>query len=295
MNSTLITYILAVVISFSAVTAITIHPLSIYAQTQPTQQQPSTQQQQQPSTQQQQQLSTQQQQLSTQPLAISPSCGQVITENVVLTSNLNCAETDGLIVNAGDIVIDLNGHTISGPDVDSDTKTSSKVGIMIPNVNNVVVQDGTIEGFQAGILMTGSQNVEIKGIVAKNNQIGLFSTGSTIVNAHLSIIMNNQIGIAGHSTQQSTIEDNILFQNTLAGVTLVNSDNSVITLNSITESGNGLYVDNQSTQNNVNFNNVLLNTIDVNNANGLPVNTNVNTFDQNNCMTSNPSGICIGK
>ena len=37
--------------------------------------------------------------------------------------------------------------------------------------------------------------------------------------------MNNQIGIAGHSTQQATIEDNILFQNTLAGVTLVNSDN----------------------------------------------------------------------
>ena len=278
MNSTLITYILAVVISFSAVTAVTIQPLSLYAQTQPTQQQ-------QPST----------QQLSTQPLAISPSCGQVITENVVLTSNLNCAETDGLIVNAGDIVIDLNGHTISGPDIDSDTQTSSKVGIMIPNVNNVVVQDGTIEGFQAGILMTGSQNVEVKGMVVKNNQIGLFSTGSSIVNAHLSIIMNNQIGIAAHSTQQSSIEDNILFQNILAGVTLVNSDNSVITLNSITESGNGLYIDNQSNQNNVNFNNVLLNTIDVNNANGLPVNTNGNTYDQNNCMTANPSGICIGK
>jgi len=276
MNRTFMIYILAAIISFSAITAITMQPISVSAQTQPAQQQPQTPAQ-------------------VQPLAISPSCGQVITQNVILTSNLNCAETDGLIVNAGDIVIDLNGHTISGPDIDSDTQTSSKVGIMIPNVNNVVVQDGTIEGFQAGVLMTGSQNVEVKGMVIKNNQIGLFSTGASIVNAHLSIIMNNQIGIAGHSTQQSTIEDNILFQNTLAGVTLVNSDNSVITLNSITESGNGLYIDNQSNQNNVNFNNVLLNTIDVNNANGLPVNTNGNTYDQNNCMTANPSGICIGK
>jgi parallel beta-helix repeat protein len=254
-------YILAAIISFSAVTAITMQPMSINAQLQPLQQQ--------------------QTPTPGQPLAISPSCGQVITQNVILTSNLNCAESDGLIVDAGNIIIDLNGHTISGPDVDS--------------VNNVVVQDGSIEGFQAGILMTGSQNVEVKGMVVKNNQIGLFSTGSSIVNAHLSIIMNNQIGIAGHSTQQSTIEDNILFQNTLAGITLVNSDNSVITLNSITESGNGLYIDNQSNQNNVNFNNVLLNTIDVNNANGLPVNTNGNTYDQNNCMTANPSGICIGK
>jgi hypothetical protein len=160
MNRTLMAYMLAAIISFSAVAAITMQPISLSAQTQPAQQQPT----------------AQQQQPSTQPLAISPSCGQVITQNVILTSNLNCAETDGLIVNAGNIVVDLNGHTISGPDVDSDTKTSSKVGIMIPNVNNVVVQDGTIEGFQAGVLMTGSQNVEVKGMVVKNNQIGLFTS-----------------------------------------------------------------------------------------------------------------------
>lgn len=235
------------------------------------------------------------QQTPPQPLAISPSCGQVITQNVVLTSNLKCADSDGLIVGASDIVIDLNGHTITGPNSDRNIKTSSKVGISVPNMNNVVIKDGTIEEFQAGILMTGSQNVEVSGIVSKGNQIGLFNTGAGLINIHLSIIMDNQIGIAGHSTQQSTIEDNIIFQNALAGITLVNSDNSIITVNSITKSGNGIYIDNQSTENNINFNNVLLNTIDINNANGLPVNTNVNTYDQNNCMTSNPSGICIGK
>ncbi len=162
MTKTLMIYILATIIAFSSVTTITLQPIDISAQTQPaapTQSPLQTKQQQQP---------------STQPLAISPSCGQVITQNVILTSNLNCAESDGLIVGASDIVVDLNGHTISGPDVDSDTKTSSKVGVMIPNMNNVVVQDGTIQGFQAGILMTGSQNVEVKGVVAKNNQIGLF-------------------------------------------------------------------------------------------------------------------------
>jgi parallel beta-helix repeat protein len=282
MTKTLMMYILATLIAFSSVATITMQPIDINAQTQPV------------APQQQSPLQTQQQE-SQEPLAISPSCGQVITQNVVLTSNLNCADSDGLIVGASDIVIDLNGHTISGPDVNSQEKTSSKVGVMIPNMNNVVVQDGTIQGFQAGVLMTGSQNVELKSIVSKNNQIGAFSTGASIVNAHLSILMNNEIGFAGHSTQQPTLENNILYQNALAGITLVNTDNGVITLNSITESGNGLYVDNQSNNNNVNFNNVLLNTVDLNNANGLPVNTNANTYDQNNCMTSNPSGICIGK
>jgi parallel beta-helix repeat protein len=283
MSKTSMIYILATLIAFSSVTTITMQPIDISAQTQPA------------AAPTQSPLQTQQQQESQQPLAISPSCGQVITQNVVLTSNLNCADSDGLIVGASDIVIDLNGHTISGPDVNSQEKTSSKVGVMIPNMNNVVVQDGTLQGFQAGVLMTGSQNVELKSIVSKNNQIGLFSTGASIVNAHLSILMNNEIGFAGHSTQQPTVENNILYQNALAGITLVNTDNGVVTLNSITESGNGIYVDNQSNNNNVNFNNVLLNEIDLNNANGLPVNTNGNTYDQNNCMTSNPSGICIGK
>ncbi|MGE3860163.1 MAG: hypothetical protein AB7F53_09260, partial [Nitrososphaeraceae archaeon] len=72
MNRTLMAYMLAVIISFSAVATITMQPISLSAQTQ--QAAP--------------QLQTQQE--SQQPLAISPSCGQVITQNVVLTSNLNC-------------------------------------------------------------------------------------------------------------------------------------------------------------------------------------------------------------
>jgi hypothetical protein len=111
MTKTLMIYILATLIAFSRVTTITMQPIDISAQTQP-------------ATPTQSLLQTQQQ-ASQQPLAISPSCGQVITQNVILTSNLNCAESDGLIVGASDIVVDLNGHTISGPDVDSDTKDSS--------------------------------------------------------------------------------------------------------------------------------------------------------------------------
>ena len=131
MNRTLMAYMLAAIISFSAVATITMQPIDISAQIQPnTPQQQQQQQQQSP-------LQIQQQESQQQPLAISPSCGQVITQNVILTSNLNCADSDGLIVGASDIVIDLNGHTISGPDVDSQEKTSSKVGVMIPNMNNV--------------------------------------------------------------------------------------------------------------------------------------------------------------
>ena len=81
----------------------------------------------------------------------------------------------------------------------------------------------------------------------------------------------------------------------MVGITLVNSDNGVIALNTVTESGSGLYVDDQSNNNTITFNDILLNKIDINNADGLPVSTNVNTYTQNNCMTANPSGIYLGK
>ena len=75
--------------------------------------------------------------------------------------------------------------------------------------------------------------------------------------------MNNQIGFTGYSTQQATIENNTLYNNTLAGITLVDSDNGVITLNNITKSGNGLYLDHESNNNDITFNNFHSKTIDI--------------------------------
>ena len=95
-------YMLAAIVSFSAVAGITIQPIPLSAQTQSVTPQNA-------------------------PLATSPSCGQVVTTNVVLTANLICAETDGIIVGADSIKIDLNGHTISGPDVTADDATTPAV------------------------------------------------------------------------------------------------------------------------------------------------------------------------
>ncbi|MFY9964119.1 MAG: hypothetical protein WBP83_06060, partial [Nitrososphaeraceae archaeon] len=80
--------------------------------------------------QQQQQLQEQQQQ---QTVPISAACGQVVTGVVNLTANLNCGSGDGIIVGGPNTVINMNGFSITGPGQDS-----SKVAIMVPNVDNVV-------------------------------------------------------------------------------------------------------------------------------------------------------------
>ena len=72
------------------------------------------------------------------------ACGQVVSGVVNLTANLNCSG-DGIIVGGPNTVINMNGFSITGPGQDS-----SKVGIMVSNVDNVVVNGpGTISNFQA--------------------------------------------------------------------------------------------------------------------------------------------------
>ncbi len=224
------------------------------------------------------------------PVSTSLSCGQVVRESVSLTANLECS-TDGLIAGADGITIDLNGFTIAGPGGES-----SKVGIMLANNDNVQVTGGTVKGFQAGVLNTGGSGNTISKVTFTENQIAIFNTGATNTNIETNNMFSNSIGVASHSSTGTTMHQNMLTDNQLAGVTLVNSAANVLDFNTITGSVNGVFLDGQSTKNNVNTNTIVQNSgVDINNGNGLPTNINANGFSDNLCHTSVPDGLCIGR
>jgi parallel beta-helix repeat protein len=224
------------------------------------------------------------------PTSTSLSCGQVIRESVKLSSNLECS-TDGIIAGADGITIDLNGFTISGPGGES-----SKVGIMLANNDNVQVMGGTIKGFQAGVLNTGGSGNTISKVTFTENQIAVFNTGAKNTNIETNNMFSNSIGVASHSSTGTKLHQNMLTDNQLAGVTLVNSAENVLDFNTITGSVNGVFLDGQSTENNVNTNTIVQNSgVDINNGNGLPTNINENIFTDNLCHTSVPDGLCIGR
>ena len=90
----------------------------------------------------------------------------------------------------------MNGFSITGPGQDS-----SKVGIMVPNVDNVVVNGpGSISNFQAGVLLTGATGFTINSVILSNNQIGTFMTGAENAQVQQNIIQGNSIGVASHSS-----------------------------------------------------------------------------------------------
>ena len=217
------------------------------------------------------------------------ACGQVVSGVVNLTANLNCSG-DGIIVGGPNTVINTNGFSITGPGQDS-----SKVGIMVSNVDNVVVNGpGTISNFQAAVLLSGSNGFRLDSTVLENNQIAMFMTGADNADVQENIIKDNNIGIASHSNSDSKISSNLMSGNQLAGITFVNTKSSSMDMNNIHGSQDGVFLDEQSSDNTINANNVLQNTVDINNANGLPLNINSNQYNENNCGISNPSGLCIG-
>jgi nitrous oxidase accessory protein NosD len=282
MKRTIMAYMVATIVSFAVIGGLTMQPISSMAQEEETQDQG-----QQEQTQQQQ---GQQEQGDSRTPVTNAACGQVVEGLVELNSDLNCSG-DGLIVGADGTTIRLNGHTIRGPGPDS-----SKVGISVGNEDNVRIEGpGTIEQYQAGVLASGAKGTSITSVTLRGNQIAVFSTGTDDLQASQNMITGNSIGLASHSSNGIEIDENLISGNQLAGITFVNTRDSMISTNNILESENGIFVDPQSNDNSIQSNNVLRNTVDLNNANGLATNVNSNGFSDNNCEISNPSGLCIGR
>jgi nitrous oxidase accessory protein NosD len=272
----------ATIVSFAVIGGLTMQPISSMAQEEETQDQGQQDQG--------QQEQTQQEQGDSRTPVTNAACGQVVEGLVELNSDLNCSG-DGLIVGADGTTIRLNGHTLRGPGPDS-----SKVGISVGNEDNVRIEGpGTIEQYQAGVLASGAKDTSLTSVNLKGNQIAVFSTGTDNLQATQNMITGNSIGFASHSSNGLGIDENLISGNQLAGITFVNTRESMISTNNILESENGIFVDAQSNDNSIQSNNVLRNTVDLNNANGLATNVNSNGFSDNNCEISNPSGLCIGR
>ena len=226
----------------------------------------------------------------TLPVEVIPACGQIIQGNVKLGSNLIC-QGDGLMVGENNTVIDMNGFSLKGPGVDS-----NKVGIMIGGQNNVTITgNGIISGFQSGVYISGSTNVNASEINVNNNKVAFYITGAQNAQISDNMVSENSIGVAMHSAKDAEVNYNQLSKNRLSGITLINTANSTLHGNNILNTSNGIFLDTQSSLNNVDFNNVFNNILDINNANNLPVNINNNFYSNNNCQTSLPSGLCIGR
>jgi parallel beta-helix repeat protein len=229
------------------------------------------------------------------------SCGQVVTQDVTLTSDLNCDNGDGLIVGASDITINLNGYSItSGDETGSESPTTTDYdgssGILVANAENVAISGlGEISGFSRGVTFLGSSGGHLTDVQLANNDIGAVMASSSGTEISRNTFTNNGIAVVSDGSNGGVTAFNQIVANLREGILLIGSSDNVVAANNMYGNGaNGIYLDPMSQGNNIDYNTVFGHeTADLNNADGMPTNVNQNSFgDNNNCGTSLPGGLC---
>ncbi|MGB8779056.1 MAG: NosD domain-containing protein, partial [Candidatus Bathyarchaeia archaeon] len=137
-----------------------------------------------------------------------------------LTGNIN-SETDGIVIETNNTILEGAGHSIQG------TNTPSSNGIYLSGNYNVTIRNIDIKGFESGILFDAySTYNNIIGNTVESNVYG--------VNCWAYADNNNIIG-------------NNITGNSLAGAWLAGSSNDTVTENNI--AANGLGINLQSSSN----------------------------------------------
>ena len=242
---------------------------------------------------------------TSQTLGLSPSsgvatCGEIVTEDVTLTSDLECGPGDGLIVAASGITINLNGYSISSSDEagseDPSMDYDGTSGILVANVDDVDINGlGEISGFDTAVTVLGSIGVRIADLQLANNGIGVLMSGSEATEVSRNTITNNGMAVISDSSNHGVIAFNQVVANLEQGMLFLGSDINTVAANNMFGNGdNGIYLDILSNENTIDFNTVFGHEVaDLNNDDGRSTNVNQNSFgENNNCGTSLPGGLC---
>lgn len=151
------------------------------------------------------------------------SCGQTILVSTTLDSNVGpCAQ--GLTIGANNVVLDLNGFTVSG------TPTAGEgPGILVPDRTGVTIRNGTVTQFDSGVAIEGGSGNTVSNMSINGNR-GTGDYGE---------------GVLLFSTSGNTVRDNRITNNgPYGGISVLIGTNNLIEGNQIV--GNNMSTTNTS-------------------------------------------------
>ena len=109
-------------------------------------------------------------------------CGDTITADTTLDRDLTNCPSNGIIIGANDITLDLNGHTISG-----DGKLVRRcprrqicdVGVANDDRSGVAVRNGSVRGFAIGVGVLRVRDNRLVKLTSSENQLFGFLIGNS--------------------------------------------------------------------------------------------------------------------
>jgi nitrous oxidase accessory protein NosD len=104
------------------------------------------------------------------------SCGDTITTDTTLDSDLVDCPSNGIVIGADGITLDLNGHTVDGngePVKSCPGREFCDLGLLINRHRGVTVRHGSVRGFGVGVYLQKARRNHVLGISAPRNQFGI--------------------------------------------------------------------------------------------------------------------------
>jgi parallel beta-helix repeat protein len=104
---------------------------------------------------------------------VDVTCGQTITEDATLASDLLNCPNNGIVIGADDITLDLNGHTVAGngkPVRKCPRNEFCDGGLLNDGHDGVTVRDGAVREFGTGVFVGKARHNRVLGIASSRNQ-----------------------------------------------------------------------------------------------------------------------------
>ena len=162
-------------------------------------------------------------------------CGDVITQNTTLDSDVGPCTGTGLVIGADGITLNLGGHRVFGTPI-----AGEGAGILLEDRQNVSVANGTVQFFDAGVAILGGGSNRVGRIQALDNVGGGstdFGDGIAISDSADNLILQNVargngpysgIGLFGAGSMGNVIDRNLVeFNNILSGPTGPQQDDGI--------------------------------------------------------------------
>lgn len=119
----------------------------------------------------------------------SISCGQTITEDIVLDQDLTCppGTESAIIIGGSNLTLDLGGHVVSGH--------TPGAGVFSMGQEGITIRNGTIEGFTYGVFVIDTQGVMVENLTVRNLDVSdpdQFLFGVHILSSQAVVVRDSQ-------------------------------------------------------------------------------------------------------
>ncbi len=167
-------------------------------------------------------------------------CNTQLTGDLVLANDLTCTG-DAFVIHVDNVVLDLNGHTLTGPGMGPQTWPNPQldsVGVRVGGHTGVTVRNGKITDFSTGIYFVDMVSSRIENVFSQKNRYGFYLHASTGITLTGSTAFANIYGLHIQNSSNNFIQGNRLARQTYNspggfGIYLYRSDNNKIFENDI--------------------------------------------------------------